>query len=109
MSQHEEKHEGNELKGVAIPMRWKSTKDILTVYANHLMMTHAGGEFYLIFGELLPPVILDSEKDKLPEYVEIIPVAKVVVTPENMMNFAKAIQVNLENFMSRAERSDKVE
>jgi len=63
----------------------------------------------LIFGELLQPEILESEKDKLPEYVEIIPVAKVVVTPENMMNFSKAIQVNLENFMSRAEQSDKVE
>ncbi len=80
---------------VLIPVKWKDAKDTQTRYANHLMVTHAGGEFYLVFGELFFPAMAQDEK---PEYVEIVPVARIAISPDNMIRFSEAIRQNIEKF-----------
>ena|SRR3972149_3177250 len=95
--------EQNEQKpvGIAIPVRWTSPEQASTVYANQLIVTHGGGEFYLVFGEAVPPLILDPEKQPLPDFVEIKALIKIAVEPEHMLRFAKAIQANVANYLSR--------
>jgi hypothetical protein len=90
----------SEGKGITIRLQWESAEDVLTVYANHLYISHAGGnEFYLVFGELGPQVDLD--RDNPPECLEIEPVAKIAVSPPNMIKFSEVIQDNIAEFQER--------
>lgn len=82
-----------------IKLKWSTPKNIPTIYSNELMITHAGREFYLVFGEVDQPVIIDP--NSLPEFIEVVPVAKVAMTPENMIRFAKLIQENVKNYQKK--------
>jgi hypothetical protein len=89
-----------EAQGIAIRLEWGSAEDIPTVYANHLHISHPGGnEFYLVFGELGPQVGLD--RDNPPESLTIKPVAKIAVSPPGMIRFSEVIQDNIEKFQER--------
>jgi len=84
------------VEAIPIKLSWGSSEKAPTLYANNLYITHAGNEFYLVFGEL--PPILEPDIENLPEYLEIRPVVKIAVSPENMIKFANAIQENVNKF-----------
>lgn len=90
------------IQGVTLKLVWGSPADIPTVYANNLYITHAGNEFYLVFGEMSPITQLDASN--LPDHLEIKPVAKIAVTQENMMKFADAIAENTARFKEKIEK-----
>ena len=81
-------------EAVQILTHWGSSEHTPTVYANQILITHAGPEFYIIFGELVPPLIL--KKEDLPSKLEIKPVARMAVSREAMRLFAEAIKSNVE-------------
>ena len=80
---------------VEIPTRWEAGEQLPTVYANQLLITHAGPEFYITFGELIPPLAL--KKEELPDKIEIKAVARIAVSREAMRAFAEVINTNLRN------------
>ena len=84
---------------VVIPVYWKAPDGLPSLYANQLLISHAGGEFYLFFGEETPPLALKAED--VPDHLQVVPVAKIVVAPEAMLRFAEAIQANIEKFKAR--------
>jgi hypothetical protein len=90
---------------VLVPLRWGPTDEIKTVYANHLIITHAGNEFYIIFGEM--PPVFDLTPENAPDFLEIKPVAKISVAPENMKRFAAAIRENVEKYSKREKGSEE--
>ena len=90
-----------ELKEVTINLVWGNPDSIQTIYANNLYVTHAGSEFYLVFGELQP--LLQIDKDKFPSQLEIKPVAKIAISQENMLKFADAITENITRFKKKKE------
>jgi len=90
----------SDTNAVVIPVRWKTPDGLPSLYANQLLISHAGGEFYLFFGEVTPPLALEPED--MPDHLEIVPVAKIVVAPEAMLRFAEAIQTNIEKFKTRS-------
>ena len=85
--------------GVTIKLVWDEAANVPTVYANQLYITHAGNEFYLVFGEMTPVYRIDMANP--PEQLEIKPVARIAVTPENMVRFADAIAENMASFKER--------
>lgn len=88
-----------------VKLDWGSTEELPTIYANHLYITHSGGEFYIVFGELTPPLELNPEK--LPAQLTIKPVAKIAVTSERMIRFAEAIGDNTEKYKEKIEKVAK--
>lgn len=88
----------NKQKGdiVTISLKWQSGSELPTLYANQLLVSHASGEFYLIFGESSPPLV--SPNEEIPKSIDIIPKAKVVVLPENMEKFLEVLQINIERY-----------
>lgn len=78
-----------ERRRVTIPTRWGTTGDLPTLYANQLYVSRSGPEYYLIFGELEPPILIGDED--APEVLYTKPVAKIAVSPEAMLRFAQAI------------------
>jgi len=94
-------------KEITIPVQWGDTDEIPTLYANHLYITHSGGEFYLVFGELAP-VNIDQENP--PDALEIKPLVKIAVIPENMRKFTEVIKKNVSHFdKSLTSRADEEE
>lgn len=89
----------SKIEGVTLKLVWGSPANIPTIYANNLYITHAGNEFYLVFGEMSPITQLDA--NNLPDHLEIKPVAKIAVTQENMMKFADVITENTARFKEK--------
>jgi len=80
-----------------------------TAYANHLLISHAGPEFFLVFGVVTPPFVLPGEESRLAELeaVEALPVAKIAVSPEAMVAMAKSIQTNVERYLETKDLREK--
>ena len=88
---------------VTLPLRWASADSLTTLYANHLIVSHAGdGEFYLTFGEPPPLLVADfreaANRGLLPKEVTIKPVARLALSPKTMESVVRALTVNLANF-----------
>lgn len=90
-----------------IRVRWREgIEEMPTSYANHFFMSHAGPEFFLIFGVVTPPTILPGEQ-YLAEELKALPVAKIAVSPEVMIMIADAIQDNVRKYMETRELREK--
>jgi hypothetical protein len=96
--------------GSPIPLQWRED-DIPTSYANQIVITHASGEFYLVFGELILPInfLLNPGVETAPELLQVRPVAKIVVTPEVMLQIAETIQGNVEKYKQRLGLTESTE
>lgn len=97
---------------VQIAVKWRDEGQPPTIYANHLMVSHATGpEFYLVFGELSPPALLPASAEELrkahPDGLKINVVAKIAVTPDALVRFAKVISENLMTFKKSVEAASE--
>ncbi len=90
-----------------VDLRWEEHGNLPTVYANHAIVSHAGGnEFYLIFGEAIPPTAAVAHGESV-ERVPIRPVAKVALSPSTMMRLANAVQQNVARFIETAQELEE--
>jgi len=84
---------------------WESDRHLQTIYANHFYITHAGDEFYLMFGELPSPNIANMAPDKIRDYLgdslEIRPLVRLAIAPQTMLRIAEAIQTNVSNYIGK--------
>jgi len=87
---------------VQVRLKWGSSEGLETVYVNHLHITHAGSEFYLVFGELTMPVLIGEQE--VPEELEIVPKVRLAISPEAMRSVARAIQDNVEKSNGKEEQ-----
>ena len=80
-----------------IPLDWRVPDDLVTRYATNLVIQHTEHEFTIMFFEAKKPVIIGPEpyvQAKLDD-LDCIPadcVARVVVAPERMGEFAQVFQ-----------------
>jgi len=84
---------------IEIPITWEWNEDIETVYVNQLRVTHGGPEFYLTFGELVFPAQLSDEEP--PEKLSIVQKVRIVVSPNQMGKFIKALNDNYEKYLNK--------
>lgn len=93
-------------EGKIIKIKWGSAENLPALYANHLYISHGGEhEFYLIFGHLTPPIGF-SEQDT-PDEIEITPINKIVISPEAMSDFVRAMSENLRKYEERISNYDR--
>ncbi len=83
---------------VSIEFHWEK-HDIPTIHVNQLLITHAGPEFYLIFGEVVP--IDEDNPSQLPKVLAVKPRVRVAVPREMMGVFVEAINVNYGKFVTK--------
>lgn len=91
---------GKQDEAIQIQILWGSTEALETIYVNHMTITHSGPEFYLVFGELPMPAILD--KSAVPKELEIIPKVRLAISSNAMRAIAGIIRDNLEKFSEEA-------
>jgi hypothetical protein len=87
---------------ISIPLVWGDIDRLDTIYANHLYIIHSGGEFFLVFGEMTPMIL----EGRVPEHLEIKPVAKIAVSPVNMIRIANVIKEIAEVSLPQAQMEE---
>ena len=89
---------------IGIPIKTVWPKDAIgqtpTIYANQLLITHAGPEFFLVFGVVTPVLAGPDEELDIAELgpLTVTPVAKIAVSPDTIAAMAEAIQSNVETY-----------
>lgn len=89
---------------VRIPLEWQSADEVPIVYANQVMISHAGPEFFVVFGVVLPP----DSPEQIPDSFRIQPQVRVVVAREAMPAIVQAMSDNLNRYhtaLARHQRS----
>lgn len=84
-------------KTVSVPLIWQSPRDLPTIYANDVYVTHAGREFQMVFGEMQLPVV----NQDIGESVEVKPVAKIVVSYGMMEVLLRTLATNFETWQRK--------
>ena len=79
---------------VRIPVEWEESDNVPIVYANQVLISHAGPEFFLVFGTVVPPL----NTSELPDTLKIKPQVRVVVSREAMGSVVQAMNDNLKRF-----------
>jgi hypothetical protein len=103
MAEQEKPAEGKQVRIV-----WGSGENVPAHYANHLVVSFAGGtEFHLTFGHLSPPLTLGLDESELPDKLIVEPVAKIVASPDVMRAFVQLLKSNLENFEKMISQEEK--
>ena len=97
--------------GIELKLRWDDASALPTLYANQVYITHAGGEFFVIFGEVQVPILLNVTPEEFSRhaFVTVKPVARLVMTPEGMRAIVDAMTRNLSQFDRRVQNSKEEE
>lgn len=88
----------NDSGKVEYKLKWQKA-DLPTIHVNQMLITHAGPEFYLIFGEVIPIDLEDVLE--IPKTLEVIPRVRVAIPREMMGVFVSAIDDNYERFVNK--------
>lgn len=89
---------------VEVKLVWDKPAEAPTLYANNLIISHSGNEFYLVFGEMEP--WLELEPSTIPIELRIKPLVKIAISNENMLKFTKIISGNVNNFKVSSTRKE---
>jgi hypothetical protein len=81
---------------VRIPLEWQDDDDVPIVYANQVLISHAGPEFFLVFGTVVPPL----NTTEIPDTFKIRPQVRVVVSREAMGPIVQAMNDNLRRYQA---------
>lgn len=97
---------------IKLPIEWCYPDDLITRYSNNIVVQHTKNEFILSFFEVRPPVIfgelehVQQELDKMAS-IRAECIARIVVSPEQIANFIKALQDNFDKYKSRVETASE--
>lgn len=79
---------------VRIPVEWDPSDKAPIIYANQVMISHMGPEFFLTFGVVAPPPTTDS----LPDSLRIHPQVRIAVSRDAMPAMVSAMQESLDRY-----------
>lgn len=96
--------------GKSIEIEWLRPEQLQTVYANNLIVQHTPSEFILSFFMVEPPLLTGTQEEKMRQLADIdaIPaycVAKIVVAPDRLDVFVKALAENLQTYHDTVTRT----
>ena len=85
---------------IQINLTWGSEQHLETVHINQLKLVFSGAEFYLTFGELVPPLL--NQQD-LPTSIEVLPRVRLAISPAAMKGMAEVIFNETRRFIKEDE------
>jgi hypothetical protein len=88
-----------------IPIEWIVPADLRTEYATNVLAQHGEHEFFLLFFQAQPPIILGEKEERQQRLNELtkIParcIAKIIVSPDRVEEIIKLLQSQLETYQS---------
>jgi len=85
---------------VRVPVEWDERPDVPIIYANQVMVSHGGPEFFIVFGVVVPP----NNPDRVPDSYHIQPEVRLVIAREAMPAIVQALSDNLARYRSAMAR-----
>jgi hypothetical protein len=79
---------------VLVRLEWEDDPEVPILYANQVLVSHGGPEFFVVFGVLLPP----NNPDQMPDALQIRPQVRVVISREAMPSIVQALNDNLQRY-----------
>ena len=92
-------------KPKGIPIFWNSDEELQTHYINQMFISHSGGDFYIEFGEMTPPV--RNENMPYPEKIFVKPIFRIAITSEKMKEFLDIFTSNYKLFEESKKKQGK--
>jgi hypothetical protein len=97
---NEDKDKQPEQVGLSqVSLKWQPAEDLQTIYANQIMVSHSGPEFYLVFGEVITPAVSGHPFGPIPTELPVKAVVKIAITPPAMLEMANLINSNIDRFL----------
>jgi len=95
-----------EPEGIYVPLEWHISEDLISRYANNIVVQFEGHEFIISFFEVRPPVLLGSSEEieaKLKQFESVRAecVARIIVAADRMPGFVEALQANLNKYLAQ--------
>lgn len=93
---------------------WHLPEDIVSQFATDVVVQQGVEEFIISFFQVRPPVIVGSPEEKLEQVKQLDSikaecVARVIVTPDRMNKFIKALQSSYNRYLEKSKGLDKEE
>jgi hypothetical protein len=93
-------------EGIYVPIEWYVPEDLVSRYANNIVVQYEEHEFIISFFEVRPPVLLGSSEEikaKLEQVKSVRAecVARIIVAADRMPVFIEALQGNLEKYLAQ--------
>ena len=100
-----------EQEEITLPIEWYFPEDIISRYANNIIVQHSENEFIISFFEVRSPVIFGAPEEKKAkrEQIETVRaecVARIVISAGKMPEFISVLQRSLEKYRSKLEKSE---
>jgi hypothetical protein len=85
---------------VRVPVEWEERDDVPLIYANQVMVSHGGPEFFIVLGVVVPP----NNPDRVPESYRIQPQVRIAISREAMPAIVQALSDNLARYRASVAR-----
>lgn len=91
----------NQEKAIKVPLQWDHPENVISRYANNLVVQHNKDSFFLSFYEARPPIISGSPEEREQKTLDLKSVkaecvARIVVPAERMEEFVRVLQDNIQ-------------
>jgi hypothetical protein len=98
------KQEQKQIK-VKLPLEWYEPEELISRYANNMVVQHTPNEFIVSFFETRPPLVLGDpvEQTKQLETIKSVRslcVSRIIIAPDLIDGFIKALQINYQNYLN---------
>lgn len=92
-----------EIEFKALPIDWYIPDDMAAHYATNITSQYGEHEFIISFFEARPPIVLGTPEERRAKVgkttsVQAVCVARVIVAPERMAGFIKALRENYDAY-----------
>lgn len=85
--------------GIHVPIVWVGVEELPVAFANQFIVQVDRGEVFLTIGQFVPPPIIGATEEERRaqaeniEFVQVKPVARVVMTPSRLYELATALEM----------------
>jgi len=83
---------------IQLPIKWHTPDNIITRYANNVLVHIVENEFKISFFEIIPEIRLDPTSPP-PKEARANCVANIILSPEKLPNFIEALQKQYDNYI----------
>lgn len=103
-------NQADDLEQRQFRLQWGPLDSTDTVYATHFYIMHTGREFFLLLGEIDPPIFDGVNQAELTDVITVKPRVKVALSVEAMGDLVGVLNINFSKFLSaRATTTDQSE
>jgi hypothetical protein len=90
-------------KPTKVPISWEVPEGMRVNFANHLLVTNQDGQFILTFFEVLLPIILEGEEEKLKGLEEVTgtAVARLAIPPQQIPRMIEVLQKRYDHHLDK--------